>query len=397
MKRALFLAYDFPPCKAPGAAVRSVKFARYLTDFGWQATVVSRDEGLRAEGPEGSPIVRIPPPVTPRISYQLAAWLWALRVVTPAAELLRAGHFDLIYATCPPFPHSLAALSLSRKTGLPLVVDLRDPWSLDPYGAKGWAKGILKRALCSWVYPIPERRVLEGAAAVIVNTPSMQREYARMLGWSAERIHLLPNGYDEADFSGDVAPVAGKRPVFLYCGRFGEVAGRDPGLLLRAARALRDRGVDIDFRIVGDDSVLLRKQVARLGLAATVTVRASVPHREAIREIRGADVLVVCQPNTPHGISSVAGKTFEYLRSGQPILAVVPPGDNADLVRAHAPTHEVVTSFELDDVIRAMESCARRVGGSAVRSDRPPAEFARRHERRALTGRLAEVFEAVTA
>jgi glycosyltransferase involved in cell wall biosynthesis len=221
----------------------------------------------------------------------------------------------------------------------------------------------------------------------------MQRAYAQALRWPEERIHMVPNGYDEADFSGDVAPIPRARPVMLYCGRFGEVAGRDPGLLLRAARMLRDRGVDFTFHIVGDNSASLREQIAALDLASTVKVRGVVPHAEAIREIRGADVLVLSQPNARHRISSVAGKTFEYLRSGQPILAVVPPGDNADLVRAYAPVHEVVTSFELDDVANAMESCVRQVGRAPGHATRPEDAFSHRHERRALTGRLAAIFE----
>lgn len=397
MKRALFLVYDFPPCGAPGAAVRSDKFVRYLPEFGWHATVVCRDEGRRGDATAGIPVVRIPSPVAPSISYQLAAWLWAARILGPAASLLRGDRFDLIYASCPPFPHALTAFRLSRQTGLPLVVDFRDAWSLDPYEASGWAKRGAKRALCRWVYPLPERRVLEGADEVIANTPSMQREYARAFGWPEEKIHLLPNGFDEADFEGPVAPTRRTRPVFLYCGRFAEVAGRDPGLFLRAVRVLREKEVEIDVRIVGDDSAALRRQIDRFDVEALVTIHGPVPHAEAIRQIREADVLVLYQPNTRRSVSSIAGKTFEYLRSGQPILAIVPPGDNADLVRAYSPVHELVTTFELDHVVQAMESCVRSVRGDEVRATGPLDEFASRYGRRNLTARLAAIFDRSVA
>ena len=61
LRNVLVLTYDFPPCRAPGAAVRTVKFVRYLPDFGWRPTVLCRadrrDAGVGSDG-----VVTVPPP-----------------------------------------------------------------------------------------------------------------------------------------------------------------------------------------------------------------------------------------------------------------------------------------------------------------------------------------------
>lgn len=80
MKTALILTYDFPPCSAPGAATRSLKLVKYLPEFGWDARVICRDEGISAAAGEPSEAphqpIRVRTPTPPRISYQLGAWMW---------------------------------------------------------------------------------------------------------------------------------------------------------------------------------------------------------------------------------------------------------------------------------------------------------------------------------
>jgi hypothetical protein len=88
----------------------------------------------------------------------------------------------------------------------------------------------------------------------------------------------------------------------------------------------------------------------------------------------------------------VAGKTFEYLRSGRPILAVVPPGDNADLVRRYAAVHALVTPADPAGVaagILDLLDRAQRTG-----SAQPAPEFLEKYARRSIAQRVAEIFDA---
>jgi glycosyltransferase involved in cell wall biosynthesis len=396
MRNVLLISYEFPPCRAPGAAVRSAKFAGYLPDFGWRPTVLCRDEGgSAAEAPEPR-VIRIGSPTALLGSYQLTAWGWAASLGPRARDLIDRERFDLVYASCPPFPHALTAVALARRAARPLVIDFRDSWSLDPHLTGGLPKRLAKRVLCASVYRAADRRILRNADAFVANTPSMRRAYARTYGLAEQRLHLIPNGFDEADFTETVGPPRRDAPVFLYCGRFADVAGRSPDLILRGSKALIDAGLPLQLRVVGDDSAKLRARVAQLGLGKSVSLCPPLPHAQAIHEMTRADVLVLYQEPGRTAITPVAGKSFEYIRSGRPVLALVAPGDNADLVRAHAGSYALVESGDLAEVVGAMKDLhARWRSGALRRCFSPRGEFLARYARRHLTRRLAVLFDGL--
>src|SRR5688572_17536668 len=115
MKKALIVTYDFPPCSAPGAAVRTEKLVQHLPEFGWEPLVMCRDEGTAVNSNSQPNVVRIPTPIPPRVSYQLGAWLWASRILPHARALIRDTRPDVIYASGPPFPHALSAIRLAQE------------------------------------------------------------------------------------------------------------------------------------------------------------------------------------------------------------------------------------------------------------------------------------------
>ena len=91
---------------------------------------------------------------------------------------------------------------------------------------------------------------------------------------------------------------------------------------------------------------------------------------------------------------AVAAKTYEYLATGLPILAEVPPGDNAEIVREYASTGYVVTSDIRADLRHAVERAydARSQASVAIRP-----EFAKKFSRQELTRQLAVLFDRVSA
>ena len=254
LRNVLMLTYDFAPCRTPGAAVRTVKFVRYLPEFGWRPTVLCRadrpDAGVPSDG-----VVAVPTPFPERLSYQAAAWGWAACVVRVARRLLIDGRFDLLYASGPPFPHVLAAAHLSRARSIPLVVDFRDAWSLDPFEDGAWPKRVAKRALCRWAYPTFERRIFDAADAIVSNTPSMAAAYGPRVREGGAAHALVPNGFDGSRLrarrrasgghrSGHVPPLRAIRGV----------AGRSADTLLSALRRAAEAGRRIRLRCLGDAS-----------------------------------------------------------------------------------------------------------------------------------------------
>jgi glycosyltransferase involved in cell wall biosynthesis len=388
-RNVLMLTYDFPPCRAPGAAVRTAKFVRYLPEFGWRPTVLCRadrpDAAVRSDG-----VVAVPAPISDRLSYQAAAWVWAACASRVARRLLLGGRFDVLYASGPPFPHVLAAARLSRACSIPLVVDFRDAWSLDPFEGGAWPKRIAKRALCRWAYPTFERRIFGTAEAIVSNTPSMAAAYGPRVRERGAVHALVPNGFDGADFGATDGRRTVDDPItFLHCGRFGGIAGRSADTLLSALRRAADTGRRVRLRCLGDASPTLERGVRRHGVTDLVELAPPIAYDDAIAEIRRADVLVLFQAGGRGPVTPVAGKTFEYVRSGRPVLGIVPRGDNHALVEQHATIHRLVSPEDPAAVAAAMCELA---DGHPWPTSEPGPGFAM-YERRTLTARLAELFD----
>ena len=112
------------------------------------------------------------------------------RVTGLAKEVIRNELPQVIYATSPPPEALLLADHLGKEFGIPVVCDLRDPWT---YSCHARYRHILdfchERRL--------ERRLLNRAAAVIANTPTARTLLLKVVGVSPSRMVTIPNGYDE--------------------------------------------------------------------------------------------------------------------------------------------------------------------------------------------------------
>ena len=94
----------------------------------------------------------------------------------------------------------------------------------------------------------------------------------------------------------------------------------------------------------------------------------------------------------PYDIA-VAAKTYEYLATGLPVLAELPPGDNAEIVQKYASTGYVVTSGKRADLCKAVEKAYE--ARSRTRAAILP-QFVEKFSRRALTRELSALFDRVT-
>ena len=113
---------------------------------------------------------------------------------------------------------------------------------------------------------------------------------------------------------------------------------------------------------------------------------------QAVEQMRSASLLYLKQgpPRYGRSANSVAAKTYEYLASGVPILADVPPGGDADLIREHGRNSWLITSGsrqELKDAILA--AYARRL---SIEPGVDP-KYVKQYSRATLTKRLAALLD----
>lgn len=108
------------------------------------------------------------------------------------------------------------------------------------------------------------------------------------------------------------------------------------------------------------------------------------------------DALLLYQQQVEALVQAVAGKTFEYLRTGKPILAVAPAGDNQNLVERYAGYVRQAKAGESDSVKGALLALYRDWESGQLPQSTPVApDFLERFERRTLTRRLAETYDKI--
>lgn len=423
-KRVLILAYYFPPMGLSGVQ-RTLKFAKYLPEFGWDPTVLTvepagyfaYDESLAAEVAEIGLTVHRTPSLDPtrlfgrRKTVQLPAERtrrlldflsqalfipdnkvgWRISARRTAVELHAREPFDLIFSTAPPYTAHLIGPDLSKNLQLPLVLDFRDDWIGNPRHR----------------YPTPlhrrfnarlEVRALEQASHIIVINDVIRRNILSRNVDVVEpgKVSVIPHGFDPADFERTPSPTAGSSPfTLLYSGVFYDAQTPEP--LLRALAQLVDRHPDLRAYIRADFIGLLpesARQLARhLGIEKMIRHPGYLPHRRVIDELLAADVLWMTIGKREGAESISTSKLYEYFGAGKPILGLVPEG----AARSELMRYGAAETVEPDD-IAGIAAAVERLYTAWKRNDlpRPNTEFVREFDRRRLTGRLADIFHSAT-
>jgi glycosyltransferase involved in cell wall biosynthesis len=416
-RHALFIAFHYPPEASSSGVLRTLKYTRFLPDFGWRVSVIApqreaydvRDPALEAQVPGDVRIVRTGFLNTKRdLSWRgiypalLAlpdvwiGWLpWAVRA---ARRLVAADPIDLIYSTSPHATAHLIARRVHAATRKPWVTDFRDPWIEDP-PEPGTPAGPLYRAVNRWL----ERDVMRRSAAVVASTAHLRdtlRE--RYPDEPQNKFHYIANGYDESDFA--AIPRSSRTSERLRIVHAGSInaAFRDPRPVLSALGRLiakgRLRAAECEIRFVGGgeygESDDVRRAVDAAGLAASVTFVPRVPYEESLKELTAADILLLLQASDDT-VSLVPAKLYEYLRAERPVLALIRTGAISEIMEqvkggwAVDPRAETSVDAALADAVdawrggRLAERCARL-------------EILRRFDRHTLAGELARVFDDVT-
>ncbi|MEK7670603.1 MAG: glycosyltransferase, partial [Bacteroidota bacterium] len=356
-RRVLVVAYYFPPMGLSGVQ-RTLKFVKYLPQYGWKPTVLTVEPGgyfahddsllkelegcdvevvrTKAAGPgkvfakKGT--VRLPSERWRKFLSRVSDTFfipdnkigWKRKAVAKALALHKITPFDMIFATAPPFTDFLIGAEIKSRINKPLVFDYRDPWVEYPHK----------------FYPTPfhklrssrlQRHALKASSHVVTTNRRVKELLIKRYGFlSYNDIEIIPQGYDPEDFKGCMVPEAegvipkSNKMRITYAGVFWE--DRVPTYFLHALHTLFQEQPLLRGRIealfIGKFRKENTKLVEKLGLNDTVKVVDYLPHRQCVNNLVASDVLwmiVGDEVGSP-------GKTYEYIGARKPILGCVPDG-----------------------------------------------------------------------
>ncbi len=434
--RVCLIAYDFPPLNS-GGSHRPLRFCRYLEENGIEPvvfTLSSYDEGARID--EGL-CDKLPPNLEIHRSqmrepsflespafgryFQLSDSLGRRWEPGLKASLERAWSrepWEAVVVTAPPFSLLRLGAWAAKRFGVPLVSDMRDGWSLwciTPYAS--WLHYALTRF---W-----EGHWLTRSDAVLVPTlgvlDDMKSQHARL----DQRLHYIPNGFD-GDISDDVRPLevlpkdsltigyAGsfyfnpyshkllhsawytKKPYqyLQYVPRLEDWSYRSPLYFLKAIKELfnldiRWRG-KIKLRIAGTQPPAIHRMVEDMEMQDTVDFVGFLAKEDLPSFYEDCDYALSTSIKLENGRDyCIAGKTYECVELGVPMLGFVCEGSQKDFLASSGlavlfdPDQAKMNAHRLQELIRK------------GRKFEPNIEFLRQFNPSETTKKLTDVLQGI--
>ncbi len=347
VKRVLMVAFHYPPLRGSSGIQRTLKFSKYLPEFGWEPIVLTAHQ--RAYSSLGNDQIN---EISKQISYRAFAldtsrhlsfkgrypgflslpdrWVsWWLGAVPLGLYLIKKYQPDIIWSTYPIATAHLIGHSLSRLTGIPWVSDFRDPMVDEVYPFDP-----LTRRTHLWI----ERKAVNRSSRIVLTTPGAVKDFEKRFPQiPASRFCLIENGYDEESFATAEAIITRKQSeskqiVLVHSGII-YPSERDPIPLFGALADLSQQGLispaglKIILRATAHDSYLL-ELIDQYGIGEIVFLAPPVSYQEALSEMLTADGLLILQASNCN--NQIPAKLYECLRARRPILALTDPvGDTA--------------------------------------------------------------------
>ena len=393
LRSVLLLTYHFPPSSASGS-FRMLGFARHLPRHGWRAAVVAPpslpwepvDAELSERVPPETAVYHVPYPSSKVVRKLAPISGWLPRAARACRTAIREQRPEAVLTSGPPQQIHWLGLWLKRRYGLPWLADFRDPWLPHGQSARG-------SDFASWRVGVQEAAVMRAADAVIANAPNARKA----LGLAYPRHHrkfvTLPNGYDRETFEA-LAQAPSERPPgaavrVVHTGAI--YVGRDPRPFLDAIKSLSRMSIGASFfGPPAEGDLDLAAEVTARGLADRVSIDGQVPYDRALREMAGADILLLL--DSPGRMIGVPAKLYEYIGAGRPVLALGERGgDLAQVLAQSGVLHRIASPSSSSEIAVALAELVRE--SSAVREPRVEPH---RFSRESIAGRLAALLDRVT-
>jgi glycosyltransferase involved in cell wall biosynthesis len=353
MKKLLIITYAFPPSNDV-AIHRVLRFSKWLPQYGWEPVILTphytltqridrdnlhfvekyikkvyRSSGFYeelishiADKKNRNPFARFVRGyflnrLTPDISI-----MWLSGAIKKGMDIIRNEKIDAIWATLGPPTAGLIGAELRRRTNAPLVIDYRDPWTLNPY--RKYSEKQLSRNLSL------EKSMLKEANAVITTSEAIRYITVENDYFDERRSFVVTNGMDEElqwmyDNTDQILLDSNKINI-TYVGSF--YGDRQPYSFLEGLKLFIKEFPNysnmISFNIIGnqDPENNIESYCRENGLLNIINQHGLVSYRKAMQYLRQSTILLLVNGINPQSDIFIPGKIFDYLVTSKPILFI---------------------------------------------------------------------------
>lgn len=422
--KVLVITYYFPPMGGSGVQ-RIVKFLKYFREFNWEATVLTIspkgyyffDNQLLKEVEEMNiKIVRtnskdptqlllnpkqnkLPNEFVRKLMNRISQVFflpdnkrsWLKEAVKVGKKLLAEEHFDVIFATAPPFTVLRIGVELRKAFNVPLVVDYRDAWLENEFSFYPTPihKFIVKRM---------EYNVLKNSDKVITYTRLLKEDLLQKYKFlKFDDVKIIPHGFDSDDFPKTFVSTKTKGKMRItYSGLFYE--HRKAKYFIYAINKLfyehPELANKIELCFVGHLGKHNERLIKKLKLTNSFNILNYLEHKEAVKYIVDSDILWFTLGDIKKARLIATAKVFEYFGTRKPILGLVPEGAASNILNEYKAAR-VVHPKDIDGIKNAVLNFYDEYVANKLPV--PDEEFVKKFERRNLTYELVKEFQFLLA
>lgn len=343
MKKILIISEFFAPVNRI-AAVRPTKFAKYLSLNGFQVDVLTRkftniEKDNLLEGDlkyvnkiiynQNNKIVfflyNCFQQVNGKLNSVFRTWT-NLKICSflglISTELLDYDYYkqaikslnfsyDIVLSSYGPLSSHYIALDIKKRfPGIIWIADFRDPLLERLFGPLIFEKYLKMLEIKIERYADIITLVSEGCFSII-----------------SQKVHILPNGYDNDDYQNDITNEQIQKLSFLYTGSL--YNDKRTGILIFFQiinELINDKIIDkndIEIQYAGWSSGTFLNWTKKYTLSAITKNFGYIKRKAALTLQRNASLLLVTTWNTQKHYGILTGKFFEYLMEHKPILGFV--------------------------------------------------------------------------
>ena len=341
MPKVLIICESFPPQSHVGG-LRPAMMAKYLSSYGWEPYIITRDYGHDCSDGKGKMSLGYILPndhilrasVTPQEEkdyINTRGLRGVLRDIITTEKAFPPGVFDkmwafaikdlkrfnadIIWATFPNLPSLRLGRDLSERLAIPWVADFRDITEQNNGVVFGWRARLLRQR------SILRRKMLVKNASRLTSVSSFHcRTLEKRIGKPCE---LIYNGYD-ADLFHPFEPVKTELFRIVYMGRILSKNLQNPCLFFEAIDELLADGQinskHVEICFYATEVALLQAIAGNYRSWELCRFYERIDYNKVPGALNNASMLLLLSEYERHGILTT--KFFEYLAIERPILCV---------------------------------------------------------------------------
>ncbi|MBC8527132.1 MAG: glycosyltransferase family 4 protein, partial [Candidatus Cloacimonetes bacterium] len=316
---------------------------------------------------------------------------WIPFAVKAGKHIIRNENPDIIFSSSPPPTVHLIAKKLAKWSGIKWVADFRDPWTEIHYYENQKRTNISSKLDRKY-----EKFVLTEADRITcISQLDILDDFSKKV--EKEKCVNIPNGYDESDFSDLINESRNNNKfVIMHLGAVGRE--RNPTNLFKVIRILVEEG-KIDTTtfclvFIGNVDNSVTTSIEEYKISELIEIIPQLPHKEALKYSQHACIMLLLVTQSEKNNRILPGKTFEYMRTGKPILALGPKDGEVSRIITETNTGIVINynNFEkIYDSILGFYNSWKRTKLDKYTINNKVISYSRKN----LTQKLAAVFENI--